>query len=38
MWDVEFKAVLSLLSTTPVDVYIQRKEANWTLSSIRSNV
>jgi len=38
MWDVDFKAILSLTSETPVDVYVQRKETDWTLSSFQSNV
>lgn len=38
LWDVEFKAILSLTSETPVDTYVQRKETDWTLSSIQSNV
>lgn len=38
MWDVDFKAILSLTSDTPIDVYVQTKGTNWTLSSIQSNV
>jgi len=38
MWDVEFKAILSLTSDAPVDVYVRRKETDWTLSSIQSKV
>jgi len=38
MWDVDFRAVFSLTPETPVDVYVQWKETDWTLSSIQPNV
>lgn len=38
LWDIDFKAILSLTSETPVDVYVQTKEADWGLSSTQSNV
>ena len=38
MWDMDFKTILPLTPETPVDVYVERKETDWTLSSIQSNV